>query len=237
MLTIEDLSVRHARRRDLVLRQFNLHINAGECCALVGPSGAGKTALLEAIIGMRPLHAGRITVDSASSESLPSDRRHSVTAIWSPAAIDGTLTVRQAVSLILNLAGAAQPSPLTMTQVFRAVDLPDRALDQPASGLSGAQRFSVWLAIARLRHTPILLLDDPTAAWSASEVANAASLIGDLRALGVTIILATRDTGLASSVADVVVVMEEGRKLTEGSPRVVFGGGFSGPLLPAGAEP
>jgi ABC-type glutathione transport system ATPase component len=115
-----------------------------------------------------------------------------------------------------------------MNTVLRIVELPDRLIDLPASRLTGAQRFSMWLAIARLRQTPILLLDDPTPAWTIAEVTNMIPLIRDFRALGVTTLLATRDTGLASALADRVCVMEEGRKVIEGPTDIVFGGVATG---------
>jgi ABC-type multidrug transport system ATPase subunit len=237
MLTIEDLSVRHSQHREGRLRRFHLHVGVGECCALVGPSGAGKTAVLEAIMGLRPVETGTIRVGASAVTEAIHDRRGNITVIWGSGSVDEALSVRQNLSLILQLAGARVPPRGDMDRVLRRVDLPDRLFDRAASQLSAAQRCFLWLAAACLRQTPLLLVDDPTQTWASSDVRDLTDMLREFSQSGLTIVLATRDTDLACALADRVCVMEEGQKLTEGAPSVVFGPSAPHAMRPSSGHP
>ena len=222
MLAINDLSVRHGHGQPWRLQGFDLRIGPGECCAVVGPAGAGKTAVLEAVMGLCPVDGGTIRVGSSASDADAIERRRNITAIWGAGAVDDALTVRQNVELILRLAGTPLPTPSVINRALRVMEMPDRRITQPTSALTSMQRFSMWLAIAQLRGTPILLLDDPTATWTMTDIRTATQLHNELRRSGLTILLSTRDTDFGCALADRIVLLDSGRKVAEGAPSVIF---------------
>jgi ABC-type cobalamin/Fe3+-siderophores transport system ATPase subunit len=89
--------------------------------------------------------------------------------------------------------------------------VPDRTFDLRARSLTRLESLSVWIAIARLRQSAVVLLDDPAASLGPRDAVRAAILVRELRANGPTILVATRDQQFAEEVADVVYLLEGGR--------------------------
>lgn len=223
MIDIVDLGIESDEIRAPIIRRLDLRVGPGEIYTLIGPAKAGKTAALEAIAEVRPIARGCIRVGALEPVSRNDrNRRERLTAIWSGAALDDDLTVRQNIRLILRLAGAELPAPAAIDRALRRVDLPDRAFDQSTRFLTAMQKTAAWLAVARLRRTPVILIDEPTASLGGAEMQGMRDLLEDLRSEGHAILLATRDTEFGCSVASTVGVLEHGQKATEGSPETVF---------------
>jgi len=204
------LSLRHA------LRSFALELTldvGAETFALVGPSGAGKSTVLRAIAGLVRPDAGRIALgdrvwlDTAAGTSVPPERR-SVGLVFQEYALFPHMTVRANVAF----GGSARVDAL-----LEQLGIAELAGARPAE-ISGGERQRVALARALARDPGVLLLDEPLSALDAHTRAAVRAELRELLAeLRLPVLLVTHDFEDASTLADRIGVLVEGRVLQVGS--------------------
>ncbi|WP_433916655.1 thiol reductant ABC exporter subunit CydD [Streptomyces sp. NBC_01744] len=212
-LELEGVTVRHEGRAEPSLDGASLVVDEGETVALVGPSGVGKSTLLNVVLGFAAPDEGRIRVGGVDLATLAPERWRERIA-WvpqRPQLFAGTIAenVRlarpdaddSAVTAALRDAGAYD---------FVA-ELPDGAqtlLGEDGAGLSAGQRQRLALARAFLADRPLLLLDEPTASLDGETEAGIVEAVRRLAA-GRTVLLVVHRPALLS-IADRVVVLEAG---------------------------
>ncbi|MGW3741333.1 thiol reductant ABC exporter subunit CydD [Streptomyces sp. NPDC005146] len=212
-LELEGVTVRHEGRAEPSLDGASLVVDEGETVALVGPSGVGKSTLLNVVLGFAAPDEGRIRVGGVDLATLTPERWRERIA-WvpqRPQLFAGTIAenVRlarpdaddSAVTAALRDAGAYD---------FVA-ELPDGAqtlLGEDGAGLSAGQRQRLALARAFLADRPLLLLDEPTASLDGETEAGIVEAVRRLAA-GRTVLLVVHRPALLS-IADRVVVLEPG---------------------------
>ena len=179
-----------------VLRALNLDIAAGEFVAIVGRSGCGKSTLLRLLAGLETPSAGRLSLPADSSTRFMFQDARLLP--WA----------RVVDNIALGLSGAdAQARAL---QALSQVGLADRANDWPAR-LSGGQRQRVALARALVHAPRLLLLDEPLGALDALTRIEMQGLIEWLWLRhGFTALLVTHDVTEAVTLADRVLLIEDG---------------------------
>jgi ATP-binding cassette subfamily C protein CydD len=202
---IEGLYFAHAGE-EACFRGFDLRIAAGEHVALMGPSGAGKTALLSLIAGLVPASAGDIAIGGVSltDESAAMCRRRIAWMGQRPHVFAGSVQANVA----LGRAGvhAAQVDDAMRFAALSGVAQahPGVALGEGGSGLSGGE--AARLALARVAAHPeadLLLVDEPTAHLDTETAARVADALIEL-ARGKTLIAATHDPVLAARMQRVI---------------------------------
>jgi len=214
---------------DLTLRQgrFVLHVAArlGETAAVVGPSGAGKTSLLEAIAGLRRAD-GRIAVggevlqDSAAGVFLPPERRR---LGYVPQ--DGALFPHLSVLRNLTFGRTRRRDPDGGTHLEALVALLDlgQLLTRYPRHLSGGERRRVALGRALLAHPRLLLLDEPTAGLDPVRARKALAGIRRVHAeLGVPLLVVTHQPQEALALASEVLLLDGGAVRAVGPARQVL---------------
>ena len=194
-IRFEAVSIRYGEAAP-VLTDFDLDVRPGQMVALTGASGAGKSSLLHALLGLAPVTAGRILIDGRPLGDLDGQ------AAWAgqaPMVAPGT--VLENIRLARRDASTAQVVAAAEAAGL-AADL-DRVLDERGGGLSGGERRRLGLARAFLKDSPLLLLDEPTANLDRESEAD---IIDTLRrvARGRTTLIATHSAAVAA-VADRVV--------------------------------
>jgi sulfonate transport system ATP-binding protein len=197
---VKDVSIAYGGRT--VLEHLSLEIAAGEFVAIVGRSGCGKSTLLRSIAGLEVPQTGRITFGRAATSSGKPDVRVMFQ--------DSRLLPWKRI--LPNVMLGLEPSLIPQAgRVLTQVGLADRAHDWPAT-LSGGQRQRVALARALVHDPNLLLLDEPLGSLDALTRIEMQELIEDVwRSRGFTALLVTHDVAEAITLADRVVLIEQGR--------------------------
>lgn len=196
-----------------------LHIRAGERVALLGGNGAGKSSLLRLLAGLLDAKSGRLLLDDIGMAQLdPSDRRHNIGYLPQDVALFyGTLREN------LNL----ENNSLSDDDLFEALDgvglgawvrSNSLGLDLPIQGnasLSGGQRQAIGLARVLLQDPPIVLLDEPTAAFDQTSEKHVIEYLREWLQ-GRTLVLVTHKKSMLELV-ERAIVLRQGRVIMDGS--------------------
>ncbi len=199
-----------------------LQIPHGQFVCLLGPSGCGKTTLLRMIAGLDAPSAGRILIDGGDITETPAHQRD-FGMVFQSLALFPHLTVGENIAYPLRIRGKSKEEQRAAAERLLAlVRLPGVA-DRPVSKLSGGQRQRIAIARALALSPRLFLLDEPLSALDAKlREAMQIELKQLQQQLGITTIVVTHDQREAMTMADLVVVMSEGRILQAAPPVEVY---------------
>jgi ABC-type branched-subunit amino acid transport system ATPase component/ABC-type branched-subunit amino acid transport system permease subunit len=217
----------------------SLEVAAGSITAIVGPNGSGKTTLLNVVTGFYPIDNGSITLDgrSIAGRSATALARSGVRRTFQTPKLLPTLSVLENVMLgdysseKTSLPSLAVGTPSARRERRERVGEALRhlrfvGLDKRADVLAGetphGQQRLIEIARALAGEPRLLLLDEPAAGLSLSELDGLCSLIRDIAALGTTIIIVEHHLDLVAKLANSVHVLEEGRVIASGPAAAVF---------------
>ena len=201
---------------------LDLRIASGSYCCLLGPSGCGKTSTLRMIAGHETVTSGDVLLGQRNITHLPAAERGTAMMFQSYALFPHLSALDNvAFSLKMKGVGKAERSAQALALLER-VSMRELAHRKPAE-LSGGQQQRVALARALIMQPQVLLLDEPLSALDPF-------LRGQMRAelrrwqqsLGLTFVHVTHSQEEAMALADLVVVMNQGRIEQSGSPRDIF---------------
>jgi putative ABC transport system ATP-binding protein len=201
------------------LDAVDLDVNRGEAVAVMGPSGCGKSTLLHLIGGLDRPSAGRLSVagqrvDKLSERALAYLRRDEIGFVFQAFQLMDELTAQENVELPALLAGySPSEARARATALLEQVGLADRARHLPPM-LSGGQRQRVAIARALVNDPEIVLADEPTGNLDSASAFDVLSLLGDLHAQGLTLVIVTHDERIATT-ADRLISMRDGAFVDE----------------------
>jgi iron(III) transport system ATP-binding protein len=204
------------------LKGVSLDIAHGEFVCFLGPSGCGKTTLLRAIAGLDIQTSGTVIQEQKDVSNLPPDQRD-FGIVFQSYALFPNLTIRRNVAYGLENMGMARADiDERVNELLDMVGLEDQQKKYPAQ-LSGGQQQRVALSRAIATSPSLLLLDEPLSALDAKVRQSLRHEIKELqRRLGVTTIMVTHDQEEALSMADRIVVMNDGVIDQVGSPEDIY---------------
>lgn len=205
-----------------VLHQLDLDVANGECVALLGASGCGKSTALRLIAGLDHPDQGSIRINGAEMVDVPAERRR-VGMVFQSYALFPHLNVWDNLELGLRMrGGSAATRDERIHGVLEVLQLSGQARQRP-SQLSGGQRQRVALARALLRDPLVYLLDEP---MSNLDAQLREDLRPQLRRLMIggeqPVVYVTHDQQEAMALADRIAVMREGRIEQIGTPRELY---------------
>ena len=219
MLELRDVTVRHGPTT--AVHHLSLRIAAGELAALVGPNGAGKSSLARAIAGTHRPVEGTIQFAGADIARLDAAAiaARGLTHLPEGRPLALTLSVRDNLLSGAHVLGPLRQALRRLEDVLPSFPMLVDRLDLPAATLSGGER--QWLVVARalMARPKLLVIDEPTLGLGPRAARETLAVIASLRADGTTILLIEQNAALALDVADRVLVMNNGRIVTEGTPR------------------
>ena len=204
------------------LKDISLDILENEFVCFLGPSGCGKTTLLRAIAGLDIQTYGSISQGGKDISSLPPSERD-FGIVFQSYALFPNLTVTRNVAVGLeNMGIEALKVQQRVDELLTLVDLMDQKAKYPAQ-LSGGQQQRVALARAMATSPGLLLLDEPLSALDAKVRGHLRHEIKELqRKFAVTTIMVTHDQEEALTMADRIVVMDNGVIEQIGNPEEIY---------------
>jgi ABC-type sugar transport system ATPase subunit len=205
MIAIDNL---HLRAGAFRLDGLSLTIGTSEYAVLMGRTGCGKTTLLEAICGLRPVHAGRIVLLGRDVTAL-SPAQRGVGYVPQDLALFPTHTVREHLAFALEVRRwPGADIDTRVTELGRLLGIAP-LVDRYPQGLSGGEAQRVALGRALAFHPRILLLDEPLSALDEDTRTEMATLLRDVqRQTGVTTLHVTHSLTEARRLADRLFVLE-----------------------------
>jgi putative spermidine/putrescine transport system ATP-binding protein len=200
----------------------NLTVAHGTFVCLLGPSGCGKTTLLRMIAGLEEPSDGRLLLDGTEITGLPAHRRD-FGMVFQSLALFPHLSVGENIAYPLRIRATQRAEQRRrVEELLELVHLPGFG-ERPVSRLSGGQRQRVAIARALARSPRLFLLDEPLSALDAKlREAMQVELRQLQRRLGITTIVVTHDQREAMTMADLIVVMGEGRIRQAGPPLDIY---------------
>jgi len=228
MIGIEVKQVSFSYLDELVLHDVDLSVGAGEMAGLIGPNGSGKTTLIKLVSGVLKPGQGEVKLDGSNLSQLKRKTvARSVAVVPQQFHIPFAFTVGEVVMLgripfIRALAGETAVDRDAVSAAVEVVgigELVERRFDE----LSGGERQKVILAMALAQQPKLLLLDEPILHLDITHQIEILELVKSLNdEQGITVIAAMHDLNLASLYFDRLVVLKEGRVLTDGTPTDVL---------------
>ena len=218
-IELNDVSVSFGEDKAAALRHVSLTIHPGEVVALVGPSGAGKTTLVNLLPRFIEPTEGSIRIDGVP---LPDWNLHSLRSQFAMVSQDVVMFID---TIAANVALGADVDEARLLQCLEAANLQDYLARQPqgihsmvghnANQLSGGQRQRLAIARALYKNAPILILDEATSALDTESERLVQDALTRLMQGRTTLVIAHRLSTIEH--ADRVVVMERGQVVEQGT--------------------
>jgi branched-chain amino acid transport system ATP-binding protein len=218
--------------------QVSFDVHEGQIKALIGPNGAGKSTVFNLLTAFDTPDSGAVFFAGKSVSKLSATAlvRSGVARTFQNTLLFESMTALEnvmtgaSVRLGAGFAACALRLPNAMAHERSIVDAASRFMrllgveewaEKPASDLPAGVRRLVEIARALATEPRIVLLDEPAAGLNDAETAQLADALYRVRDSGVTVLLVEHHMALVMEVSDEVVVLERGRKIAEGSPRII----------------
>ena len=219
-------NVHKAYAGHVVLHGVSLDIAEGSVVTLIGPSGSGKSTLLRCINLLEPIDDGEIYLDNEDI-SIPGFNanpvRRRIGMVFQNFNLFPHMSVMENIILSPTRTmgvnkTVARAKAMELLERFSLGDKADSFPDQ----LSGGQQQRVAIVRALAIEPEVLLLDEITSSLDPELVGEVLDVVRELKASGMTLILATHEMGFARDTSDVVCVLDGGRIIEQGPPSQVF---------------
>jgi len=219
IIEVRDLSVSY--RKIKALRSVSLTVNEGECVAIVGANGAGKSSLLKAIMGLVEVEVGDILFKGEKINDYPTHKRAALGISYVPegARVFPKITVYG--NLMLGAYRFKDKAFINdrLKFVFSIFPRLEERQSQLAGTLSGGERQMLSLARALMGNPEILMVDEISLGLMPKLVDEVFEVIDNLHEKGLTIFLSEQNAHKASEVADRIYILELGRVVKETDPQ------------------
>lgn len=209
-----------------VLKNINAHIKKGECIAVIGPSGSGKSVFLRSIAMLEKPDVGTICINGIdiTGKKIDLNRvREKMGMVYQGFHLFSHLNVMDNITLapIWIKKQKRNEAQSRAMKLLSMVGLIDKAQSYPHQ-LSGGQQQRVAIARCLAMEPEIMLLDEPTSALDPTMTSEVLAIIRKLTKMGLTMLIVTHEMTFAQDVSDRVFYIDEGVIYEEGAPEAIF---------------
>lgn len=190
---------------------LSLKVEKGTVIALLGPNGAGKTTTISMILGLKQPTSGTIKLLGGSPKDI--SVRNRIGAMLQEVSVIDNLKVAETIELFRNY----YSNPLSLQELLRISGL-EKEKDKMAASLSGGQQRRLGFALAASGDPEIIFLDEPTVGMDVTSRQMFWDTIRSMADKGRTVVLTTHYLEEADSLADRIVVINQGKVVADGSP-------------------
>ncbi len=231
LVEVSNLSLRHRSKfgQSMILSDVSFTLDRGKILGIIGESGAGKSTIGNAILGLLPPDieqvSGTIAIDGTALAPLDSDfaRRRRISAVFQDhtASLDPLMTVGAQITETVrahNANSSSADARLRSLELLGRVGIPDpeRRYGHFPHQFSGGQRQRAVIAMALAGSPDLIIADEPTSALDATVQKQILALLRRLvDETGISIIIVTHDMGVVADVTDRVLVMHSGKVVEE----------------------
>lgn len=215
MLALRDLQVSYGGIE--VVHGISLDVAAGECVALIGANGAGKSSTLKAICGLVPVAGGSIRFEG---RDITNGSGHSIVRSGITMCPEGRQVFPQ-MSVLQNLRMGAyarmdRDQDADLERMMDMFPILRERQSQAAGKLSGGEQEMLAIARALMARPRICLFDEPSLGLAPKIVASVFETLAQIKAMGLTILLVEQNSMMALNLADRAYLFEAGRIVLEG---------------------
>jgi polar amino acid transport system ATP-binding protein len=209
-----------------VLKGISMEADEGDVICVIGPSGSGKSTFLRCLNMLEKPASGTVIVDGHEMSSRHvnlNKARRGIGMVFQQFNLFPHLTAKRNIMFApvdLGLMHTKEAEAQAM-ELLRRVGLADKADAYPWQ-LSGGQQQRVAIARSLAMNPNVMLFDEPTSALDPEMIGEVLNVIKELAASGMTMIIVTHEMNFAREIADMVIFMEDGKILEQGSPAEVF---------------
>lgn len=217
MAIIDIREVKKSFKKQAVLKQVTVQVEAGKIYALLGANGAGKSTLLRIITGLLASDGGEVTIKNLSVQKNTKAVQRLFSYNAQQASVDEVLTGYENLLLIGKLRHVKQPKEvaLSLLEQFGLSDSKDKSV----SAYSGGMKRRLDLAMSLVGDAEILFLDEPTTGLDPSSRFDLWEVIENLKNNGKTIFLTTQYLEEADKLADTIGFLKDGEIIATGTPK------------------
>lgn len=224
MIKVNDLHKKFGKLH--VLKGINTKINKGEVVVVIGPSGSGKSTFLRCLNRIEEPTDGEIIFEGISITDKNTDinkLRQKIGMVFQQFNLFPHKTVLQNITItpMKVKKQSKEEAEKTAFNLLKKIGLEDKANGYP-SQLSGGQKQRIAIARALAMAPDMMLFDEPTSALDPEMVGEVLTVMKELAAEGMTMVVVTHEMGFAKEVGDRIIFMDEGNILEEGTPEQIF---------------
>lgn len=209
-----------------VIKGISTTICRGDVVAVIGPSGCGKSTFLRSMNCLEDSTGGRVTFEGTNITDEDVDInlvREKIGMVFQQFNLFPNMTVRENIMLapVKRKKMTKEEAAVKADELLDRIGLSDKADSYPAM-LSGGQKQRIAIARALAMNPDVMLFDEPTSALDPEMVGEVLSLIKELAAEGMTMVIVTHEMGFAKEVANRVLFLNEGQIQEENTPEELF---------------
>ncbi|MEM2889452.1 MAG: ABC transporter ATP-binding protein [Candidatus Bathyarchaeia archaeon] len=222
MLEVKNLTVH--RGELCVLRDLSLKVDKGEVVALLGPNCAGKTTLLETIVGVIKPSSGKVIFQGEDITTLPSSKRiaKGLSGVFGREYLFHDMTVQENLELGMYMSPERKNFKETVEGVYKLFPKLRTLSKKYVNKLSGGEQQMVSLARAIIGKPSFLMLDEPTSGLAPKIASEIFGIIADLKKAGTTILLVEQYVMRALQISDRVYILSSGKIVLESKPKALL---------------
>jgi len=225
MLRIDHTDVLYGKVQALF--DITVDVQYGQIVSLLGSNGAGKTTIMQAIMGFLKLSRGSIYFENNKIDSLPTHQivKRGIALVPEARELFLDMTVKENLNIGAYIRKSAKEINEDVKIAFRYFPILEKRLQQPAGTLSGGEQQMLAIARCLMIKPRLLLLDEPSLGLAPIIVNEIFNIISEINRRGVTILLVEQNANMALSISEQAYILETGKVVFSGKSNDLLSNG------------